>query len=103
MLPVPTASRFSPLTRTTAEERVAREEALVLQEHKSVLVKVVQASYDDEATIFGEARSKLKYQKLSAQEKEWLGDDESAFFVARWNTGEVKWDLIRRAPANARW
>ena len=73
-----------------------REQLLRDREKGPRIVKVILPVGDSEATIYREGRLGLKHQELTDAEREMMGDDESAFFVARWSFEEIKWVLVKR-------
>lgn len=78
-------------------ESIAREKAREAAEQAEVVVRVVLSlDGSNEASIYRKGRLGLKYQDLSADEIAQMGNDDAAFFRARWSTSEVKWVLLGR-------
>lgn len=90
------ASRRKFIHWVKSEETVKKEAEMVAQEQGAHLVKVVLQDTGDDAMVYREGRKGLRYQALTNEELAMMGNDNRAFFVARWDNEDVKWNLLRR-------
>ena len=75
--------------------KVTREEERRRREEGIYIVRVI-LDENDEATVFRHKKIGLRHQPLKPKEKDMMGDDRRAFFLATWSTPEVRWNLIEK-------